>query len=505
MMASSMLCMATMLVLSIPAFAAGDKARGSEGRMPRPNLFLAAKEADSPLSKNDLFDLDDEVKKETKASPPTAKDADPPVNKDVLFGIEPDAKPLSTETIIAKPEASGPSSWGGALWTELAYGYQEPAHWSKIMGRLELVGRGDLGHGVKWKAGARLHYNAVYDLVDHYPQIVRDDQRAELQLKETFLDFTAGGADWRVGRQDIVWGEMVGLFFADVVSAKDLREFVLPDFQVLRIPQWAARAEYFNDDFHAEAVWIPSPSYDEIGKPGADYYSYPVSPTGIPIVMKEQLPDKTLDHGNFGVRVSQLSKGWDISGFYYSSMDSSPTFVRDPVVQNQFTPIHKRIWQAGGTLAKDFGDFVLKGEAAYTQGRNYNVTNLVSSNGLVKQNTLDWALGIDLTPTNETRFNAQIFQRIYFDHNPDTIFDRVENGFTLLLNHKLARDWGAEVLWIRSLNRDDWLLRPKLTWRFQANTRLNMGVDIFHGPPDGLFGQFNDRGDRMYAELRHDF
>jgi hypothetical protein len=478
----------------------------------------AAKESEPPLSKEDLFGLGADEKKDRLATPPTATDADVPGSKDALFGIEPksDAKsivlpgadverPVLVKASTAKSEFDKPSNLGGRLWTELANNYQAPEHWSKVMGRLELASRGDFGQGAKWKASARLNYNAVYDLTDYYPNNVRHDQRAELQIREAYLDFAAGEVEWRVGRQDIVWGEMVGLFFADVVSAKDMREFVLPDFQVLRIPQWAARAEYFNHDFHAEVAWIPFPSYDNIGKPGSDYYSYPVSPAGIPVVQKERHPDNSLGHGNFGVRLSQLSNGWDISGFYYSSMDSSATFVRDAVVQNQFTPLHKRIWQAGGTMAKDFGDFVLKGEAVYTQGRRFNLTNLASSDGLVKQNTLDWALGLDMNPTSETRFNTQVFQRIYFNQNPDTIFDRLENGFSLLLNHKLARDWEAEILWIRSINRDDWMLRPKLSWRFQTDTRLNMGVDVFQGPDDGLFGQYRKRGDRVYAELRHDF
>jgi hypothetical protein len=65
---------------------------------------------------------------------------------------------------------------------------------------------------------------------------------------------------------------MVGLFFADVVSARDMREFILPEFDQMRIPQWAARAEYFADDYHAELLWIPVASYDNIGKPGAEFY-----------------------------------------------------------------------------------------------------------------------------------------------------------------------------------------------------------------------------------------
>ena len=48
---------------------------------------------------------------------------------------------------------------------------------------------------------------------------------------------------------------MVGVFVADVVSAKDMREFILPDFNAPRIPQWAARAEYFPHHYHVDRCW----------------------------------------------------------------------------------------------------------------------------------------------------------------------------------------------------------------------------------------------------------
>src|SRR5690606_21523921 len=106
----------------------------------------------------------------------------------------------------------------------------------------------------KWKLSARVDYDAIYDLSDFYSRQVRRDQRFELFLRENYLDFSIADFDVRVGRQHIVWGEMVGLFFADVVSAKDMREFVLPDFDILRIPQWAVRTEYSKNDFHADLI-----------------------------------------------------------------------------------------------------------------------------------------------------------------------------------------------------------------------------------------------------------
>jgi hypothetical protein len=137
-----------------------------------------------------------------------------------------------------------------------------------------------------------------------------------------------------------------------------------------------------------------------------------------------------------------LNNGWDISGFYYRSMDAAPTFYRDivaaPAPAFVYQARHDRIAQGGATLTKDFDAFVLKGELVYTRGRSFDVSRLSDADGVVAQNTLDW------------------------------------------------------------------MLRPRLAWDFRKNWRLRFGVVVFKGPPLGFFGQFDNR-DRVYAELRYSF
>jgi hypothetical protein len=69
---------------------------------------------------------------------------------------------------------------------------------------------------------------------------------------------------------------------------------------------------------------------------------------------------------------------------------------------------------------------------------------------------------------------------------------------------KLTAALSAEVLFVSSLNRSDWMLRPKLIWSMAPNWRLVAGIDAFGGSPTGLFGQFNSR-DRVYTEVRYSF
>src|SRR5205823_1978842 len=254
-------------------------------------------------------------------------------------------------------------------------------------------------------------------------------------LRETYIDAPLAGLQLRLGKQQIVWGEMVGLFFADVVSARDQRDFILPEFEIIRIPQWAARIEHFGENSHAEMIWLPNPEVDNIGKPGADFYPWRLPP---PPGLEQQFnndvgPRRNLKNSNLGMRMSTLRGGWDLSAFYYRSTDVNPTFYRDvvfaPTPMLVFTPRHDRIWQTGGTLAKDLGSVVGKAELIYTGGRKYSVTRLAEPEGVVAQKTLDYVLGLDFTLPAETRLNVQYFERVFLEHDPDLLQDRREGGF----------------------------------------------------------------------------
>jgi hypothetical protein len=409
------------------------------------------------------------------------------------------------EAPIEQPRLSG------FLQTEAGYVYSGDAHWQKLRAVAEVALDGRWNESLKWKVSGRGYYDFVFDTTDYYPDAVRDDRQQELMFRETYIDLAGDNWDFRVGRQHIIWGEMVGVFVADVVSAKDMREFILRDFEWIRTPQWAARAEYFNGSFHAEGIWIPYMTYDDIGKPGDDYYPYPLPPPpGYGAVIRgDDRPSDSIDHSAGGVRLSWLSDGWDTSAFYYTSMNAAPAFARQIVDEAEpafvYTPTHDRIHQGGLTVSKDFGLGVFRAEAVYTHDGLLETTRLDDADGLVKLDYLDYILGVEFVTENETRLNFQFYQRWFTDYDPSIVPDELESGVTAYVSTKaLHPDVEPELLLIRSLNRDDWMVRAKVSWRFLPNWRAAAGVDILQGPVDGLIGRYDD-ADRVYAELRYSF
>lgn len=428
-----------------------------------------------------------------------------PLSRDALFGAAP-----------AAPEDKGTGiKWSGFLNETIAYTYADPKHWSRAVTRLQINGQGQLGAGVKYKISGRVDVDPVYYTSNFYNSDVKSDQRLDFFLRENYLDFAAGDWDFRLGRQQIVWGEMVGLFFADVVSARDLREFILPSFDILRTPQWAARAEYFKNDVHAEFIWIPVQTLDNIGKPGSDFYPAGLlasPPPGATNVFNEvETPARKLSNSSYGVRLNTVAAGWDVSAFYYRSYATSPTFYRQiiagPTPTFVFSPRHDRIWQTGGTVSKDLSSSVLlKGEVVYTHGQNYGTTSLTAVDGVVRRNVLDSIVGLDFTMPHDMRLNVQGFHRNYFGGDDANLVPESGGfGVSALVSAKIGGAWEPQLLWIQSLSNDgDRLIRPRLNWYFAKNSTLAFGADIFAGPDTGFFGRYANR-DRLYTELRYDF
>jgi hypothetical protein len=136
----------------------------------------------------------------------------------------PVADPAKPGDVAIDPDkdASSLSGWKGFSQFELARTVSGDSHWSKARWRNELGRSGRFGQGIKWKAAGRIDYDFAYGWEnDFYPAAVRDDKRSEFSWREVFIDVPLGNMELRLGKQHIVWGEMVGLFFADVVSAKD--------------------------------------------------------------------------------------------------------------------------------------------------------------------------------------------------------------------------------------------------------------------------------------------
>jgi hypothetical protein len=396
----------------------------------------------------------------------------------------------------------------GYLRNETAFRISTPRVLSKMRNLALVAATGKLSDSLSYKVSGRFFYDAVFDLTNHYSRAVRDDQRTDLSLRDTYLDYSQGNWDVRMGRQQIVWGEAVGLFYADVVNAKDLREFVLPDFDYVRIPQWGADVEYSLHNFHAEGVWLPILEFNTFGRPGADYFPNVPKPAGANVsVSPERKPGDRLENGEVGGRLSYRSEGWDASIFHFRTWDTFPIFKQNVDAKGlTLSPFHPRLTIDGFTVAKEFHDVVFKSEFVYNHPKYFLSTNPAAPDGLELRDYFDYLLGADYTFSGNWSTALQFSQRV-IPHYKSTLFS--EKRYRSYITFFLRRPFfdgrlTPEILIIKNVITRDVMVRPKVTWKIGGSWSWTTGLDLFGGASHELFGQYATKN-RAYSTLRYDF
>lgn len=429
----------------------------------------------------------------------------------------PQAEPPLTESPTTEQPPSREPDWlrfSGYLRNETAYRIRKPDEFSKFRNLLLLAGEGQLREDVSYRVSGRFHYDGVYDLTRQYPAAVRADERWEHDLRDAYLDVSEGNWDLRLGHQQIVWGEVLGLSVADVVNPKDYREFILPSFEYMRIPQWASSVEYTAGNFHAQAIWLPINEFDRYGLPGSEFAPPIPLPADRGAVFPASVhePGDSLQNSEAGGRLSLLAEGWDMSAFHLYTWDRTPVLFRTiapaaafPVYV--FDPQYRRVDISGATISKEVVDgVILKGEMTYRPGQYFSVLDETNPNGTTRKDFWNYAVDADHTFFGKIDSSAQVMQQIISKYEP-TIFEQkrvttygavwLKTGF---FNNRLE----PEVLWMGDVQRENMMIRPKLTYQTTSHWKLRAGVDLFRGSPDGLFGFYSGKS-RTYGEVQFDF
>lgn len=433
--------------------------------------------------------------------------------------------PAESQTLTEKGEvAETEQPWSakdlgihGFIKNETAYRISSTREFAKIKNILFAGKEGKFAENIGYKATARLYYDAVFDFTDNFGKGVEKNQEREAELRDAFLDFSIGNFDLRVGKQQIVWGETVGgLFFADVVNPKDLREFILPEPDQTRIPVWAADLEYFYKGNHFELVWLPFPKFHELGVPISEFeLKGPPMPQGIPVYSENlEKPAKKIKNQEVGFRMSRFLEkfGLDISAFGFYGYDYFPTVFRalhiDPATSTPVValkPRYERLPIFGATFSKDLNNIIIKGEFVYSKGKYFSVDDSTDSDGAVKKDFIDYIIGVDYTFFGKIDFNFQFMQRIVFNYDDKMIDGKTNTSASIwlktgFLDNKLE----PELLFVFGLDKNDYLLRPKINYKINERWQVAAGADIFGGEPNGNFGRFDNK-DRTYIELKYVF
>jgi hypothetical protein len=346
----------------------------------------------------------------------------------------------------------------------------------------------------------------VNPYMDHY-----FDHTLEWGLREAYLDMYFDNFDLRLGKQQIIWGKAEGVFITDVVSPKDLSEFLLRDFDEIRMGVTSLKLNYYFGSSTLEAVWVPvftptlMPGEGSIWRPDMNF---PAPPT---FDFSTSTVKPTLDNSELFLRYSTMTPKFDMElvggTFYYDdpalhltkTIDTSTMQLAGLLVR----PEYHRVNMAGGSVGLPLGPLVLRAEGAFYSGRYFQTQDPAYAESVLKKDNLHYMAGLDFNLAGII-MSAQFIQEYIIEHEAGMQKEKFENTMTFLAR----KDFLREKMWLElfsyvGLTNKDALIRPKITYAFADGFEVLGGANIFLGD-SGNFGQFSDNN-MVYMKLKYSF
>jgi hypothetical protein len=337
------------------------------------------------------------------------------------------------------------------------------------------------------------------------------DKKIDLGIREAYVNLFFNNFDLKIGKQQIIWGKAEGVFITDIVSPKDLREFLLPDFDEIRTGITAFKLNYTKGSHTLDAVWAPVFTPTQMPESGSIWEAkmdFPIAPT---YDYSTSVVQGNLENSEYFARYSLMASAFDfelVGGqFYYDDPAMHLTKQINPATMQLIgltvRPEYHRVNMGGGSFSVPLGGFVVRGEGAYYNGRVFQTTDATIKDATIEKDNLHYMAGLDYTLAG-VKLSAQFIQEYILDYEEGIYFDEMENTMTFLAK----KDFLRERLWLElfsyiGLNNEDALIRPKVTYAFADGFEILCGANIFLGE-QGRFGQY-DANDMIYLKFKYSF
>lgn len=359
----------------------------------------------------------------------------------------------------------------------------------------------------------------------------------DLDLFEGYLHWSQGPCEFRLGKQIVRWGKTDQISPVDNINSQDLREFIVPDLEDRKIPNWMARIQIFSDFFTLEGVYIPFFEPSRMDYFGTDWAVYQhlkqdIHDSSLPSPLKnyvkglsvhEDEPAKTFENGEWGARVSSTINNWDITLSYLYAWEDLPHYQNFPIknfnvdgslsfqdllnalggaamTEEDIDVTYKRSNIYGFEFETTAGKIGLRGEAAYFEKQSFLTNSLTS----IETPVFFYVLGGDYLGVNDWYVNVQFAHQIISDHADDIIYFRRNNTS---LNGEISKEFWrgnleAVLRYNYGLSDNGYYLYPRITLKYVHNLEITLGANLFGGDNDTLMGRHN-ANDQVFVSFKY--
>ena len=416
----------------------------------------------------------------------------------------------------------------------------------QIRGAADLNGDGDNEHEVAFKNRTilKLQYKnnfVLSGLSDYlYFGSENDTDDYDLDLFETYYRHFSGGLTFTIGKQIKRWGKSDQISFIDTLNPQNITEFIVPDYEERRIPVWMVDIAYRKKDFFIEGFFIPffEPNhFDYFGTDWAVFRHLKNNITDSPLLnpaqkayftgigVNESDPDNGTDSFEYALRTGGTFDQFDFGFTYHYTNEDIPHFKSFPVknlsvsTPGSVTPIlsnlgaltltneaieveYLRSHVFGFEFETILSKFGIRGEAAFKDNESFLTRSFTS----VRKPTLSWIIGADYTSADELYLNLQFAHQHISDYE-DSILIQDRNNYLFLgeISRPVFSDWlEAALEGSVFLSDSSYYLSPRLIYTYIKNLELILGLNLFEGSEDTIYGQY-DENDQIFINIKYFF
>ena len=345
-----------------------------------------------------------------------------------------------------------------------------------------------------------------------------NSNKPEITMREIYADMYFKNFDLRVGKQQVVWGKADGVFITDIVSPLNLSEFLLPDFDEIRTGVIATKLDYYIGNSTFELIAIPQFTPTTRPDENSIWYIQPQFPVPATFDWSKSEISPSLENSEIFAKWSAITSKIDFNLMGGYTWDDNPsmhvqkqfgintaTMPPKPMLTNLLiTPQYHRLAVAGGSFSSEVKGFIVRGEAAYYNGKYFQTEDMQAEDALVQKDYINYVVGLDFS-IGKVKMSTQFIQKYILDYSDGILENEINNMATIMARYDMMRETlHLELFSYVGITGEDALIRPKITYDFDDSFSILLGANIFTGNREGQFGQYQDNS-MVYTKIKYNF
>ncbi len=391
----------------------------------------------------------------------------------------------------------------GAVFLSTAFGSDSPkvhsvisqytsynsskSHFSRARFQLESAVNQDLSETLDYSATFRLSGDPILWNSAQYPLNVQNDERLDLDIRSLYLGWTKLPFKMRIGRQEVIWGEALHYFSADLLHPKNYADFFTNDLSWARIPQTGIWMAYDNEEVNLQLVYFPFSEAHRLPKPGSEFFlsAYSVESLGVSGAGSERRFD-------FKSPTLGANLGWRLSSLDLHLMGVWDRDPRGHYVASRNEYERSRLFSTAFTASNAWDSLVMRFETtvAFSESLNTVSTSIETerSTEAIHLLSAEWSL------TPEILLTQNLFWSQRYGCSETTVLK------CRTVQHGTGVKW-SELPYHFSLSSTAWVeyKDPSLWWSTQLersfgdHTRAILQVDQFMGAGATIYSELSNR------------